>query len=269
MKAQDTTCSGGCNQLQLINMRYKSSRPIEAGFTLVELLVVIGIIALLISLLLPALSKARKSANTTACLSNQRQLVTAMHMYAGTYKGRLPSYGHFINAAYGEDPTASWWLLVAPFLSPKSTNLPGITYMRCPAEKDNRRFGTYGLNYGKADLAPFTYSSAPGIPQNLEYYSSMKLVKLRNATFLTADCLHMTGSGDLAIYTPNIYPLDMDADGDGVIDSSAAIYPGGPSPYNHLDPRHEGKAVFTFVDGSARTVPLLEWAKNKDRIWGP
>jgi type II secretory pathway pseudopilin PulG len=231
---------------------------------LVELLVVIGIIAVLISLLLPALSKARKSANTTTCLSNQRQLVTAMHMYAGAYKSRLPSYGHFVNDSYLEDPDLYWWKLVAPYLSPKAANLPGITFMRCPAERDPTRSGSYGVNYGKADLAPFTYSSAPGIALGYDYRSSMKLMKLKNATFLTADVAH-----DLAIYTPHIYPLDMDADSDGVNDSYSAIYPAGPTPYNHFDPRHEGKAVCSFVDGSARPVPLREWVTNKDRMWGP
>jgi prepilin-type N-terminal cleavage/methylation domain-containing protein/prepilin-type processing-associated H-X9-DG protein len=60
------------------------------AFTLVELLVVIGIIALLISILLPALSKAKKSANSAKCLSDLRQVVTGFQFYAADYRGAIP-----------------------------------------------------------------------------------------------------------------------------------------------------------------------------------
>ena len=62
------------------------------AFTLVELLVVIGIIALLVSILLPTLSKARSAAKTVQCLSNLRQFGNAQSMYAGQWKGwAIPS----------------------------------------------------------------------------------------------------------------------------------------------------------------------------------
>src|SRR4051812_28436978 len=59
------------------------------GFTLVELLVVIGIIAVLVGMLLPALNRARESARASQCASNMRQLSQAMLMYANAHKGKL------------------------------------------------------------------------------------------------------------------------------------------------------------------------------------
>jgi hypothetical protein len=62
------------------------------AFTLTELLVVIGLIALLVSLLMPALGQARAAARTTGCLSNLRQMGTAWTMYLAENRGHLPEY---------------------------------------------------------------------------------------------------------------------------------------------------------------------------------
>src|SRR3954466_2897461 len=62
----------------------------RGGFTLVELLVVIGIIALLISILLPSLAKARKAANTVKCAANLRSIIQGMQIYASQNNGSIP-----------------------------------------------------------------------------------------------------------------------------------------------------------------------------------
>ena len=79
------------------------------GFTLVELLVVIGIIALLIGILMPALRKARESANQIKCLSNMRQLASATIMFANENHGWMPGNGSKnLYKATVSGNTASW-----------------------------------------------------------------------------------------------------------------------------------------------------------------
>jgi prepilin-type N-terminal cleavage/methylation domain-containing protein/prepilin-type processing-associated H-X9-DG protein len=72
-------------------LRLRREHLRACGFTLVELLVVIGIIAILIGILLPTLSRIQEQSRKTACLSNLRQLGAALISYANEHKGRLPN----------------------------------------------------------------------------------------------------------------------------------------------------------------------------------
>lgn len=128
------------------------NKPKSAAFTLVELLVVIGIIALLISILLPVLSKARQAANQTKCLSNVAQIVQAFIMYENDNMGWFPHGAIKTGPEHNEDWI--WWQsdrianiadgAVGHYLDVSATN---YAVLQCPSDDVNNRPACIGATF--------------------------------------------------------------------------------------------------------------------------
>jgi prepilin-type N-terminal cleavage/methylation domain-containing protein len=135
------------------------------AFTLVELLVVIGIIALLMGMLLPVLSKARATANRIACLSNLRQLHAGILMYCNDNGGWFPTEAYPANGSgfIQMDDDWVWWeanrnlddSAIAKYLSAGGEKLKKL--LRCPADTFDGRKPAPGIVPGQG---PYYYSYA-------------------------------------------------------------------------------------------------------------
>lgn len=102
------------------------------GFSLIELLVVIGIVALLIALLLPALRAARDSANRTRCAAQLQQVGTAFHLYANENGGWLPAWSSgwktWPRGLPDDTPGPAWTIELIPYLGD-----PDSAVYNCPS----------------------------------------------------------------------------------------------------------------------------------------
>lgn len=260
--------------------------PARRAFTLVELLVVIGIIGILISLLMPALAGARKAAQTAQCASNLRQLATGWQMYANANKrlsvpGRLPTWGA-PGGVYGLENGVQyrprWYELLGAVQGIYACKNPTAiendnwtienSVFLCPAVSDwnNSRNYPYGYNYqflGNARPKMTPTGGGSGLWVNYPVMSSQ--IKAAQ-TVMAVDCVG-TAAGKPESQRTGYYAdgsKSLSARGNkasfvdpprlGARSDYADTQNRGPEHRSGPDPRHKGKLNAAFCDGHVELV---------------
>lgn len=214
------------------------------AFTLVELLVVIGIVAVLIAVLLPSLARARQSAVRTACLSNLRQLQVAHTMYAAANQNRV------VFAGDGTEQ-GSWIGLLQPY----SAN---ALVRRCPSDfsvhfevpiagSNPRRYRStsYGINNLVSPThAPFGAMRIHKITQVRRPSQVAHFVELaESGAYSAADHVHVQDFNNAMIPGLSL----------GLIDKQMPLgrHGGKPASWSAI-------LNFSFLDGHAESLPIRD-----------
>ncbi len=215
------------------------------AFTLVELLVVIGIIALLIAILLPALGRVRQQAVGVACLSNLRQMALATMDYVARHRGQFPSSLYSASepgavVAYGWDYTTRTDLLTgARSQSPGLiwSGMREIKVQQCPAF-DGRSNTTIpephtGYNYNTSYIGrgPFELIKSPARASD---------IRKPSRTILFGDGEYASGANKY-MRSPQTSPTEP---------------PGTPSQAGTQGFRHRGKTNVAWADASAEALSI-------------
>ncbi len=247
-------------------------RTKQHGFTLVELLVVIGIIAVLISILLPALNKARSAAQAASCLSSLRQMQAASYVYSVENRGYfIPVFvRHDLTATPPESRVRTWAqseqtrkaLSLSPakpiFDSPMGTSSLSQTKMLCSrsfAYENSQTFAgvtnvyeigqSYGMNFeGFMDWTFPEYNLYSGLA-SAPTWAAYKSGKIRNPSekLAIADAL----SANIRLAKSNVY----------VGETNVSALSNNVIAYRHLQGKNGEGANAAFFDGHA------EWVSRK------
>ena len=236
--------------------------PRKRAFTLVELLVVIGIIAVLVGILLPTLSRAREAAKRSACLSNLRQLGTACFEYSIRYKGGYVPLGYmifssgthikllnttgFYNRSGGSGPIILGYLVEAKLIK------DGKAYY-CPSETNPQWMYNYVAGGSLTD--PFSDNpwpfAAPGAGKETRFgYSARPMVG-----WLMPPPVPGTGAQRFFITRSSTSPgKPADMPKLAPLKSKAILADANLSPM-HLETRHKRGVNVMYANGGAKWVP--------------
>ena len=237
------------------------------GFTLVELLVVIGIIALLISMLLPALNAARKQARQVQCMSNLRQVGMAYTMYTNQNRGKGLFYD-LQGDDYWVDEFRPWFANIDQVrfcpeaLLPSPTGWGTWTQAWGPLDFANKRLGSYAFNGWNHRLGKLTNHVIDAYDGGIPYSGGPKSAYIQPGV---RDAVNVPLFGD-AIW-PDSWPRPTDPAPANLRNGDYPSRQGNAPNENMMGryciARHKKAVNLVYLDGHAANVPLEDLWNQK------